>query len=186
MCCGLTVHHVAQLEKDPLLTPLAVNQPPQLLCRLVGLRRASQNSHHYQDEMLQRDCQEHLYTFVTAGRRSNTHTHTQTQALFQSVPVSCHMMTGPAGLPGYGGDHHACRQLLVVFGAYDVAAVVAQRDVGGLGVEGTCVCGCHRDDAQVPDVPEGGVQVVDRCPVRIKVTDSPQNNTNRQNTLSNV
>lgn len=93
---------------------------------------------------------------------------------------------GPDGLPGYGGDHHARRQFLVVLSAYDVAAIVAQRDVWGLGVKGTCVCGRHRDDAQVPDVPEGGVQVVDRRPVRIQVTDSPQNNRNRQNTLSDV
>lgn len=96
------------------------------------------------------------------------------------------MMTGLDGLPGYGGDHHARRQLLVVLGADNVAAIVAQRDVRGLGVQGTCVCGRHRDDAQVPDVPEGGVQVVDRRPIRIQVTDSPQNNTNRQNTPSNV
>lgn len=96
------------------------------------------------------------------------------------------MMTGPDSLPGYGGDHHARRQLLVVLSAYDVAAIVAQCDVRGLGVQGTCVCGRHRDDAQVPDVPEGSIQVVDRRPVRIQVTDSPQNNTNRQNLLSNV
>lgn len=95
-------------------------------------------------------------------------------------------MTGLDGLPGYGGDHHARCQLLVILSPYDVAAIVAQRDVRGLGVEGTCVCGRHRDNAQVPDVPEGGIQVVDCRPVWIEVTESPQNNTNRQNTLSSV
>lgn len=72
-------------------------------------------------------------------------------------------------LPGHGGHHHARRQLSVVLGAYDVTAVVTQRDVGRLGIQGARVCGRHRDDAQVPDVSEGGVQVVYRRPERIQV-----------------
>lgn len=68
-------------------------------------------------------------------------------------------ITGEA-LPGHGGDDHACSQLLVVLCAYDVATVVTQGDVGRLGVQGTGVSGRHRDDAQVTDISEGGVQVV--------------------------
>lgn len=74
-------------------------------------------------------------------------------------------------LPGHSGDHHASSQLFVVLGAYDVTAVVTQGDVGRLGVQRACVCGRHRDDAQVTDVPEGSVQVVHCRPEWIQVTE---------------
>lgn len=47
---------------------------------------------------------------------------------------------------------------------------MAQRDVGRLGVERTGVRGRHRDDAEVPHVPEGGVQVVHRRAERVQVS----------------
>lgn len=74
-----------------------------------------------------------------------------------------------AGLPGHGGGHHARRQLLVVLGADDMAAIVAQRDVGRFGVERASVGGRHRHYAQVPNIPEGSVQVVDGGTVWVEV-----------------
>lgn len=79
--------------------------------------------------------------------------------------------SGQTELPGHSGYHHACSQLFVVLGAYDVTAVVTQGDVGRLGVQRARICGRHRDDAQVPDVSEGSVQVVHCRPIRIQVAE---------------
>lgn len=79
--------------------------------------------------------------------------------------------SGQTDLPGHRGYHHACSQLFVVLGAYDVTAVVTQGDVGRLGVQRARICGRHRDDAQVPDVSEGSVQVVHCRPIRIQVAE---------------
>lgn len=75
-------------------------------------------------------------------------------------------------LPGHRGHDHACSQLFVVLGAYDVTPVVTQCDVGRFGVQRAGVCRRHGDDAEVPDVPEGGVQVVHCRPERVQVTET--------------
>lgn len=66
----LTVHHVAQSEEDPLLTPLTVDQLPELLGRLVGLRRTPEDPHHHEHEVFHRHGQQHLDAFVAARRCS--------------------------------------------------------------------------------------------------------------------
>lgn len=110
-------------------------------------------------------------------------------------PQLCFFLTGlienqrlSQHLPGHRSHHHAGGELLVVLSAYDVAAVVTQRDVRGLGVERAGVCGRHRQDAQVSYVPEGGVQVVDGGAVRVQVTGSsrtPRNLTTNPGKLRN-
>lgn len=96
--------------------------------------------------------------------------HTAIFRILFFLPHQGRQTFGCEVLPGHCVHHHACSQLFVVLGADDVAAVVPQGDVGTLGVQRGRVGGRHRDDAQVPDVPEGSVQVVHCSAERIQVT----------------
>lgn len=77
----------------------------------------------------------------------------------------------PPTIPSYRCHHHACRQLPIVLCPNDLAAVVPQGDVQGLGVERARVRGRHRHDAQVSHIPESCVQVVHRCAEGVQVSD---------------
>lgn len=121
--------------------------------------------------MLQRHRQQHLDAFVTASCRPATDGQKSEFKSDVFLPPHLSFPSGQTDLPGHSGYHHACSQLFVVLGAYDVTAVVTQGDVGRLGVQRARISGRHRDDAQVPDVSEGSVQVVHCRPIRIQVAE---------------
>lgn len=129
--CLVTFHHASWFEEHPFFTPLAVQQLPQFLSRLICLGGPSENSHHHEDKVFKSHGQQHLNPFVAAcGCPASTCiTHIKTLCKLSNkihFVFGVHLRKCP---PGHRCQYHTCSEFPVILGSDDLTAVMSNRHI---------------------------------------------------------